>query len=252
MEDNELRSSKSHNEKACTLLIGDKELKYLLARSSRKTIGISIEKNGVVKVASPFLVSDDYIRQLLKKKAQWIFNKVEDINAQQSTASKAFIDDESFRYMGKEYKLKLIENNSIKKPFIKISDLSIVIMFPYMFEVSKIKHILTLWYIEQFKVVIEERIKRYSQIIGVCPNKIVIKEQKTRWGSCSSKGNINLNWKLIMAPLEVIDYVVTHELCHMKEMNHSRQFWSLVETVLPKYKEYRSWLKQNGELLSIE
>jgi len=247
-------SSRSHNEEVCSLLIGDKEIKYLLARSSRRTIGISIEKNGVVKVTSPFGVSDSYIKQLLQKKSQWVFKKIEDINARQTitTKSKAFEEGESFSYLGKGYKLKLIEQNNIKKPSVQIDDVNIVITLSGTFEKAKLKNTLVLWYIEQFKIVIQERIKRYSDIIGVSPNSIVIKEQKTRWGSCSSKGNINLNWKLIMAPQEVIDYVVIHELCHMREMNHSKQFWRLVEEVLPKYKEYKNWLKHNGDLLNIE
>jgi hypothetical protein len=85
----------------------------------------------------------------------------------------------------------------------------------------------------------------------VAPCKVVIKDQKTRWGSCSKKGNINLNWRLIMAPLHVIDYVVVHELCHLKVMNHSKDFWNLVESIQPNNHERRRWLKVNGNRLGI-
>ncbi len=77
--------------------------------------------------------------------------------------------------------------------------------------------------------------------------RIVIKDQKTRWGSCSSLHNINYNWKLILMPTEILDYVVVHELAHLKEMNHSPRFWSEVEKILPSYKESRAWLRENGE-----
>lgn len=82
-------------------------------------------------------------------------------------------------------------------------------------------------------------------------NKVFIKDQKTRWGSCSSQGNLNFNYRLVMAPLPVIDYLVTHELAHLAEMNHSKRFWSLVERVCPEYKKHRQWLKEHGSELTL-
>ncbi len=82
--------------------------------------------------------------------------------------------------------------------------------------------------------------------MSVLPGRIIVREQKTRWGSCSSKHNINLNWKLIMMPEEILNYVVVHELAHLKQMNHSKAFWEEVEKVLPDYKKQKEWLKQNG------
>lgn len=90
------------------------------------------------------------------------------------------------------------------------------------------------------------RVKYYADIIGVTYGKITIRNQKTRWGSCSSKGNLNFNCLLMLTPSEVIDYVVVHELCHRKEMNHSVAFWAEVEKVIPNYKEQVKWLKENG------
>ncbi len=98
---------------------------------------------------------------------------------------------------------------------------------------------------------IPERVEHYSKIIGVDYGRITIRNQKTRWGSCSSKGNLNFNCLLMLTPPEIIDYVVVHELCHRKEMNHSKKFWSEVEKVLPEYKELRKWLKTEGSLLII-
>ena len=95
------------------------------------------------------------------------------------------------------------------------------------------------------------RVAYYEKIIGVTHNEIRIRDQKTRWGSCSSKGNLNFNWRLMLAPPRVLDYVVVHELCHRKEMNHSKAFWNAVEMVLPDYKELRKWLRDNGNSLSL-
>ena len=93
---------------------------------------------------------------------------------------------------------------------------------------------------------IPERVAYFAKQIGVSYGRITIRNQKTRWGSCSSKGNLNFNCLLMLAPADVIDYVIVHELCHRKEMNHSKAFWSEVEKVLPNYKEQKKWLKNEG------
>lgn len=104
-------------------------------------------------------------------------------------------------------------------------------------------------YRKKAKTLFTERLHLYEPQIGVQANTIRIKDQKTRWGSCSSKGNINLNWRLILAPQEVMDYVIIHELCHLKEMNHSKAFWDLVQTHCPDYKKHQQWLKKNAAKL---
>lgn len=102
---------------------------------------------------------------------------------------------------------------------------------------------------EKARVLITERVQYFAPRIGVTYGSITIRTQRTRWGSCSSKGNLNFNCLLAMVPPEVLDYVVVHELCHRIEMNHSSRFWSQVESVLPDYKIRRKWLKDNGNKL---
>ena len=97
-----------------------------------------------------------------------------------------------------------------------------------------------------------KRVSHYAHILGVTYGKISIRDQKTRWGSCSSEGNLSFNWRLILAPPDVLDYVVIHELCHRKEMNHSKEFWTLVESLMPDYKERRKWLRENGKNLTLD
>ncbi len=103
--------------------------------------------------------------------------------------------------------------------------------------------------ITRAKRIIPQRVDHYSRMMGVRYGKITIRMQKTRWGSCSSKGNLNFNCLLMKAPDEIIDYVVVHELCHLIEMNHSDKFWAEVEKVIPDYKEKRKWLKDHGNEL---
>lgn len=102
---------------------------------------------------------------------------------------------------------------------------------------------------EQTRKVVTDRVKYYAPIVGVTYNQIAIRVQHTRWGSCSSKGNLNFNCLLALVPFEVLDYIVVHELCHRKELNHSDKFWREVERILPDYKKQQRWLKDNGHKL---
>lgn len=102
---------------------------------------------------------------------------------------------------------------------------------------------------KQAAAVITEKVSQYAEQMGVSYGRIAIRDQKTRWGSCSARGNLNFNWRLILAPAEVLEYVVVHELAHRKEMNHSDRFWSHVGDVLPDYKIRRLWLRKNGDFL---
>lgn len=101
-------------------------------------------------------------------------------------------------------------------------------------------------YREKAREVLTERVQYYAAVMGVTYGRITIREQKTRWGSCSAQGNLNFNWKLILMPPGVLDYVVVHELAHRREMNHSKRFRELVEVYMPEYRKYRKWLKENG------
>lgn len=98
---------------------------------------------------------------------------------------------------------------------------------------------------ESARARIEERLAHWSARMGLAFGRVAIRDQKSRWGSCSSKGNLNFNWRLVFAPLPVLDYVVIHELAHLREMNHSRRFWTLVESFSPDYKDHRRWLYDN-------
>ena len=125
-----------------------------------------------------------------------------------------------------------------------------IIYFRREFSVFR-RRILSGWYKKQAHIQIPKRVRHYANIVGEPFSRIFIKNQKSRWGSCSSARNLNFNWRLMMAPLTVLDYVVVHEISHLKQMNHSKEFWAEVEKVLPDYQEQKKWLDENGRLLQI-
>ncbi len=248
------KSSNVNNNKICKINLGVIQLEYILKRTSRKSIGIAIDKTGVVTVSAPNRVTEASINEILIKKSPWITDKLTKIKEQYSeiVSSRSFINGETLPYLGKLIKIEIREDKQLKKPIVRLSDDSFVVYCDGKVDAEKIKDSFKLWYLEQFQKILKERVHLYSQRLGVKPGRITIREQKTRWGSCSSKGNLNFNWRLVMASPEVLDYVVIHELCHMKHMNHSNNFWALVQNICPRYKEYRKWLKDNGIKLSID
>lgn len=152
--------------------------------------------------------------------------------------------NKSYLYLGKQYLLEIRKN---KKSIIELEDKL------YIAGVNEkyIKKYLESWYKQQARKVIIERVYLYSNLSGLKFSSVNLTSATTRWGSCSSQKSLNFNWKLIMAPLEVIDYVVSHELAHLAELNHSKAFWERVRKMFPIYREYRTWLKRHGHTLSI-
>jgi len=242
------------NKKYFVEIMGNK-IAYTVVKTKRKTIGITINVDGKVKVSVPLHTSEKVIREAVQKKASWINKKLIELKGRNSNlACRQFTSGEKLLYLGKEYVLKVIERES-GTPEVLIQDNSMTVYISYdVSEKSKgqaIREALIQWYRQRFAEIAIARIEKYSAQLQVTPCRVVIKNQKTRWGSCSIKGNINLNWRLIMAPLHVIDYVVVHEMCHLKVMNHSNDFWNLVGSIQPNYADSREWLKANGNKLEF-
>lgn len=151
-------------------------------------------------------------------------------------------------YLGKPYIIVRKPSIAARKGYVAMTRDNILIYGKYE-DAKQIKSLLENWYQKKAEIWIPKRIAYYEKIIGVKCNKLSLRNTKTRWGSCSSERNVMINWKLIMAPEDVLDYVVCHELCHILEMNHSKAFWARVEQHMPDWKEKKEWLKENGHLL---
>lgn len=193
---------------------GLSEIPCHILRSKRKSYGISIDEEGQVVLRIPLQGSVKEACRLAEEKKDWIREKV--YLQKNRLTQRRQREEESRQKYTKEQREGLERR-----------------------------------YRQAAKEYIPRRVAYYAGILGVTYEKIRIAEQKTRWGSCSSRGTLSFNWKLMLAPPVVLDYVVVHELCHRKEMNHSKRFWALVEQTMPGYKEHRKWLKENGNTLQL-
>lgn len=151
--------------------------------------------------------------------------------------------------------MKIINKNNISSCSLQVYNNKFVFDIPYDICEDKLQSILSsllmTYFIKQGSLDVSKRIDIYAKKLGVTPNIVKVNDKKTSWGSCTSHGNIYINYRLLLAPIDVIDYVLIHELCHLKEMNHSNRFWNLVETIVPDYKEKRDWLRANSLSLNL-
>ncbi len=225
---------------------------YKIIRKRRKTIGIKITDKGEVIITSPFGVSEETIKNVIKRKQKWIIDKVKLIKEANFAYGRAFEDGERFLFLGKELELEIIKvNKPICNAEIEGEKVRVFINLSSMASGDTISSAIVKLYRKEAARLFKERTEIYSKVLGVGPKRIFIKDQKTLWGSCSSKGNINYNYRIIMAPISIIDYIVVHELCHLIHMNHSKEYWNTVKSVLLDYEERRKWLKGNGHVLKI-
>lgn len=216
---------------------------YDFYRENRNTIEVAILSGGKVRVKAPKQMTERAVRRFLKEKSRWIREQTENVPKKQIQArNRRFQDGSIFYYLGDPVRL-LPQKSCGESVWCVQGELMID---QKMATPRKRQEQLEKWYRKQAKENIENRVSLFSGLIGESPNKVTIKTQKKRWGSCSSLRNLNFNWKLIMMPQEIIDYVVVHELCHLKEMNHSEAFWSLVGEILPDYRKRKEWLKNNA------
>jgi predicted metal-dependent hydrolase len=224
------------------ILHDNKRIEYNVVYRDRKTVGITANRYGV-KISAPPWVSKKQLKEIVGKKAEWISKKLlQSLNESEKFKKK---NGKELYYLGNEYRMIVIHDDSLKGPMLNLTEDGFMVFISTKIRdqnrAAYIKKAVLKWYKEKALKVFNDRVGFYSNIIGVRPLKVSVKKQRTRWGSCSSKGNISLNLKLLMLPLEIIDYVVVHELTHLKIMNHSKDFWKAVGLVIP---EYRNRIKE--------
>jgi hypothetical protein len=187
-------------------------------------------------------------RSWIQERTPWIRKKLRDQSQAVSPKPKEYVSGESFTYLGRNYRLKVLRDTAqgvrLKGGYLEIG-------LQRKSEDGDIQSALVEWYRQHALERLTEKTARYAGIIGATPNSISVRDYKSRWGSCSSKGEISYNWRIIIAPHHIVDYVVVHELCHLKHPNHSPVYWKAVRRVMPDYAEHREWLKESGGSLMV-
>jgi predicted metal-dependent hydrolase len=216
-----------------------------LIRSKRKTIALIVRPDGSLLVRAPQRASNKSIQEFVAKNTGWIEKTRGRVKAADLPSPKQYLPGERFEYLGNAYPLEVAAD---QKKSLLLEEGAFKIAGPVQ---DRAALLFERWYREQARQVLNERVDNYARLHGFQYSRIGITAARTRWGSCSASGSLNFSWRLILAPLEVVDYVVVHELVHTVIHDHSKKFWQKVELTMPDYRERRKWLRKNGQRLLI-
>ena len=214
-----------------------------IVRTKRKTIALVVNSDAELIIRAPFCVDEKIIQGFIDLKKDWIISKQKQIKTFNEKYSKrTFVEGETLLFLGSNYTVEYgnVDYINIEKDKILVPK-----------NVANSKIMIINWYRYEAKNILKERLNYYADLIGVEYKSFNISEAQTRWGSCGFKNTINLSWRLVMCPISVIDYVVIHELSHIKYKNHSKEFWIRVKTIMPNFNEQQKWLEQNKKIISI-
>lgn len=225
------------------------ELAYKIERSNkRRKLTITVERDRSVVVHAPEGLSDEQIQQVVETKRPWIYEKIGHSQKYQDLPhppGKELVSGESALYLGRQYRIEMVKTGLSEIQFAQRFFIPATLR-------NKRGEALRDWYIIKAKEKIVPRVKHHAQELGVNFTEIKIVDNRYRWGSCTVNNNVNFNWRLIKAPMFVIDYIIVHELAHLIETNHTPKFWNIVRAQSPTMEKAKAWLKENGQLLEEE
>ncbi|MDD1701476.1 MAG: M48 family metallopeptidase [Methanoregula sp.] len=215
-----------------------------IVRSRRRTISLEITPDAALVVRVPLRTPESYIAGFITEKQDWIEKKMAEVRSRPVAGKKQFVNGEPFLFLGTVYPLVVLPGSdapvSLGKSFF-IGERCL----PHAREFFRA------WYVEKADVIVPARVAGFAAILDYRPKKIRISDTRRRWASCSTSGTLSFCWRLILAPPEVIDYVIVHELVHMRQPDHSPRFWEKVQEAMPEYRRHREWLRSNERLLAI-
>lgn len=217
-----------------------------IIRSQRRSFSLEVKPDGRLIVRAPQSATKDQIQAIVAQKAGWIQrSQAKAAHRFPAAQPKTFSPGDTFWYLGEQYPLLYTER---KRPPLELDRAFLLSRAAQ----SRAKDVFIGWYREETRAITQRMIASYVQQYGFKVGQITITSARTRWGSCSGRNNLNFTYRLSMAPLPVVEYVVVHELAHLKVRNHSPEFWQAVEGLWPNYRQDRKWLKQNGPLLTLD
>ncbi|MDD5711487.1 MAG: SprT family zinc-dependent metalloprotease [Smithellaceae bacterium] len=234
----------------------NRSISYEVIRSRRKkTVSIQVEPQAVT-VRAPLWLSDGNLRTIVEKKARWITDKQRTLRRESELHPvKRYVAGEEFPYLGKQHRLVVRENGISpgEHDCTLVEDRLVVTVQRGLPDTDKreaTRQALLDWYRTQAERKITARLPKLASLLGLWPQAIEVKDQRNRWGSCSFKGVLRFNWRIITAPLYAVDYLIAHELCHLRHRNHSALFWSEVERAIPDQDEIKIWFRENYYLMT--
>jgi hypothetical protein len=233
-----------------TFILQDHEIPYTVRISKRATrYHLRISEKGL-EVVLPRGIPVEKAESLLHNNSTWVITNWKMISMRIRHADLPSLPRNTILFRGKPTALRLKTDPTLKSRAVaEYRGNSVQIRVPPNIK-SIPKNTLSSWLLSEARLLITERVSKLSKIYQLQPKQVSIRNQRTRWGSCSSSRTLSFNWRLVMVPAEVMDYVIIHELSHMDEPNHSTRFWVLVAARCPEYKKYRLWLKHNSHLLN--
>ncbi len=216
-----------------------------LVRSRRKTITLVVRSDGTLEVRAPAQMAEADIRAFIEKHADWVRKHQTRAQKYAPPPKKRYQEGETFLLLGQAFPLKIVPHQRAALTFDGDTFRLAKSALP------KAEEVFTRWYKAQAALVLAMRLPALASKHGFKYQQIRISSARTRWGSCSAKGTLSFTWRLVMAPPEVVDYVILHELVHTQIPNHSKDFWARMAALMPDYKKHRLWLKQNGKMLTL-
>jgi predicted metal-dependent hydrolase len=236
---------KSNIQSAHVLEFGSRRIQYQLTRQKRKRIRILLAPDLTVSVFAPLWAKDEQIERVLTQKARWIARKLDEIREFHPLPSpKQYISGETFSYLGRQYRLKVEQGG--KSP-AKLKGKFLYVSVPDKQDRDAVKQAVETWYRRRAEETFARYLQKCAEVTerhGIPEAALTLRKMRTRWGSCSSKGRITINTRLIQAPVHCIQYVIMHELCHLKHHNHSPAFYKLLTQCLPDWRQRRDALRR--------
>lgn len=221
----------------------------LRSRKRRKTLCLQLDKDGRIVIRAPFFTPRQEIDEFFRTKEPWLRNRLREWEKIQAEgAPRSFSEGETFFFLGEGYPLRIEPAESGFKGRLLFDSQCFALQQD---DIRRGREIFIAWYLKQAEKLLGERLKGFSRQLDLVPRAFRITAARSFWGSCSAADRLAFNWRLIMAPRPVIDYVIVHELQHLVEKNHSPAFWKRVALVLPDYGEQKRWLRKNGPRLNL-
>ncbi|MBO0959341.1 M48 family metallopeptidase [Neobacillus sp. MM2021_6] len=228
-----------------------KTIRFEIKYKNRTSIGITIDSYGNIEVQAPKGTPDGRVLFLIEEKWDLIQQKLKEMKDRlHGQQEKVYEPGEEFLYLGNSYPIRIIEDiNSMKDHVVFEGEM--LHIYVKQIDNGKIKQALKRFYYQQCKALVAKSISAYQSHFKTKPRSIQISDSQTTWGTCDSKLQLTFNWRLAMAPQEVIDYVIVHEMCHMVHLNHDRSFWRLVGKIMPDYIEKENWLASSNWKMTV-